>query len=506
MSLLLGFYVVTLFVSLVLLAIPPVVVTYGHARIGTQLLFLFGGCWIPALVLFAGVIDVRPPPFKPPGRRLVVDEAPELFALLNELAEGAKTAPPVDVYLAPLPELAVTETGGFFGRGSRRVLIVGAPLLGSVTVQELRAGLAHELGHFAGGDTRLTGILSYTSALFRSVFHAAQRAPFREGTSHSAIELGFTAAQGIGTALVGSYATIYFLIMNVSGRRQEVAADALAARLAGRPAVIRLLERVSVLDATYDLYLKSDVAFAVRAGAMPADLLAGYTEFRKTFDAHPAAVRLNRSVRERKTDRSDTHPSLADRVAFLERADEGPDTDDLRPALALFADPSPVDEWLSDATMSMFQPKQVLKRLPWQSIAADVYTPEVIERARKAAAALHVMFPVATTVTAMFELVVKALEQGDSSRVAVHVEPNVARLPIADQAGVEGQIIGALLTSLFNGALLESGGKVQPSLGAPGLIIALGDEAVLVEQIANGPSAPAELSRWARRLGQVSAA
>ena len=49
----------------------------------------------------------------------------------------------------------VMERGGIMGIGSRRVMGIGLALLASVTTVQFRAVLAHEFGHYYGGDTKL---------------------------------------------------------------------------------------------------------------------------------------------------------------------------------------------------------------------------------------------------------------------------------------------------------------------------------------------------------------
>src|ERR1700733_5291973 len=106
-------------------------------------------------------------------------------------------------------------------------MIVGAPLLSLLTVDELRAGIAHELGHFIGGDTRLTAFTAQTHALFASVVTTVARDPFRTGTTHFAIEGGLAFAEALGRMLVSGYGRLFLRIMRPLGRRQERAADAL---------------------------------------------------------------------------------------------------------------------------------------------------------------------------------------------------------------------------------------------------------------------------------------
>jgi Zn-dependent protease with chaperone function len=424
---------------------------------------------------------------------------------LDDLAAGARTAPPTAVYLAPLPTLAVTETGGTFGFGSKRVLLLGAPLLHAVTVEELRAGLAHELGHFAGGDTRLTGVLSYTVATFLSVAESVQRGAFRSGTSHQSIEAGFAVAKALGEALVNGYARLYFLIMRSSSRRQEIAADALAAELGGREAVMRLLEKVTILSPTYEIYVRNEVGFAVGQGAMPADVLEGYERFRARFDSLPIAERLASETREAKTSLYDSHPALGDRLGYLRALGVGKVTADPRPALALLGDEAKVRAWLGDATMNMLEPKQILRRLPWANIPAEVYTPQALERARKLAATLFPLFPDATTLAAMFAAVVGAFEGGRVAEVVTRAAPNVERVLAHERPMLITRIGGSLVGTLFLGALLERGATLDDSLGAPCLLARAEDgELVPAEKIAvdamRDDGARALLGQWATKL------
>jgi Zn-dependent protease with chaperone function len=315
LALLVGFYIFTLAVAAVLFALPPLLV-FGteQFRVGIQILFIFALGWIPAGSLVHGAFTVRRPKFATKGKLLARSDAPELFAALDEIGKAARTAPPSEVYLEALPEMGVLETGGFLGFGSKRVLLLGAPYLEVVSVQEMRAILAHELGHFAGGDTRLGGLLGYTQAAFQSIIRSSRRDAFRKGTSHAAIEVGLDAAQAIGAGVVRAYARFFFFITMPGSRRQELAADALAATIAGRDAAIRALEGTSALVPYYRLYLENEVGNAIRTGAMPTDLLAGFHHFRTRFAESEPAQALGKAILEEKTNRYDSHPALTDRV------------------------------------------------------------------------------------------------------------------------------------------------------------------------------------------------
>jgi Zn-dependent protease with chaperone function len=502
---LIGFYVVTIALSLALFA-GPIVFTIVVHQFSMVLLFLFAVCWIPGGLFLSGLLGVRPPPFTPPGPRLERAEAPELFAILEELAARAGTVPPIQVYLACVPQLAVTETGGFWG--GKRVLVIGLPLLEMTSIQELRAGLAHELGHFAGGDTRLAGILSFTTASFASMIRSVQRGAFREGTSHSAIEAGFAFARALGEVFTNVYAHVFFRVMRASSRRQELAADALAAKLAGREATMRLLDKASIVFPTYDLYLLGDVACAMNTGAMPTDLLAGYRAFRAVFDQLPFGVQVAERQRAAKTDPFDSHPSHADRAAHLRTLAEGPREDDARPAVSLLVDADKAHAWLTDATIGALEPKRVLTRVTWAEVPSAFYTPFVTERARKIAAQLFSQFPDAPTLASMFVSVVSAFERGEAERVVTALVPQLSQAHPSQRATAVNVIGGSAIGSLFEGALVERGGTLEASFGAPSLVVRFEGESFPAAKIGkdamSNDGARALLGRWAERLSSAA--
>src|SRR5262249_27332974 len=121
---------------LALIVIPLAAIVLLPFQRGFLWWALFG--FVAAAALFQGVLGVRPPIFRAPGPRIEPSDAPPLFELLAEVAAAAGT-PPSAVYLSPLPQLGVAELGGTFGFGSHRVLVMGAPLLAKLTVDELRA-------------------------------------------------------------------------------------------------------------------------------------------------------------------------------------------------------------------------------------------------------------------------------------------------------------------------------------------------------------------------------
>jgi heat shock protein HtpX len=97
----------------------------------------------------------RPDRFEAPGPRLDSSREPELFASLAEVADATAQQMPAEVYLVNDVNAFVTQRGGIMGIGSRRVMGLGLPLMHAVTVQEFKAILAHEFGHYHSGDVAL---------------------------------------------------------------------------------------------------------------------------------------------------------------------------------------------------------------------------------------------------------------------------------------------------------------------------------------------------------------
>src|SRR5438046_2536125 len=111
---------------------------------GRALLF----CVIGIVVIAVSIIP-WPRPFEPPGPLLNPAGQPRLFAELQSVAHAVGEAMPAEVYVSP------EMNAGVLQRGRRRVMVLGLPLMQALTVNEMRAVLAHEFGHYHGGDTSL---------------------------------------------------------------------------------------------------------------------------------------------------------------------------------------------------------------------------------------------------------------------------------------------------------------------------------------------------------------
>ncbi len=78
------------------------------------------------------------------------------------MAIETKSPMPHEVYIGADLNAGVAHVGGFAGIGARPVMFVGLPLIASLTVSELRGVLAHEFGHYVGGETKLAPVIYRT--------------------------------------------------------------------------------------------------------------------------------------------------------------------------------------------------------------------------------------------------------------------------------------------------------------------------------------------------------
>jgi Zn-dependent protease with chaperone function len=504
--LLLGFYAWTLAVaaSLFALAIGGAFVLTGQLRIIVPALF-----GIPAILLVSGILSARPPAFRAPGQRLQRADAPGLFAAIDELAAAVGTAAPTEVYLTPFADLAVTEIGGVFG--GHRVMILGTPVVELLTIHELRAGIAHELGHFAGGDTRLLGIVSFTEATFGAVALGGERDPFRSPTTSVGLEGGLALAEAVARGVVRSYGKLYWWVMHSFNRRQEVLADAISAKVAGSEVAARALEKASITMTLYSHYVESDVAFAFTKGALPTDLWAGFLDFRAQVLGTDDGRRFLETLQTQKTNRYDTHPALGDRLrAFASTAYPGLPGPDA-PARTLFAGGLDLEPWTCQATCERLraavkvsdQTATAIQPMQWSEVGERVYLPTAREAARNVAEALYPLFPGAGTLSAMFASVVSAIAGGHGAPIVDRLNPGIAGLHPYDARELAGNVLARALGCLFQGALIERGATVGSSFGAPCLVFRLGEEripAAVLAELALARGAWGPLSSWAARL------
>ncbi len=359
--LMIGFYGLALAIAgglLYLIYIDVTVASTIHLRL------VIGALIGAATILWA--ILPRPDRFEPPGPELGEREQPALFEDLRAVADGTGQAMPEEVYLVPDVNAWVSQRGGVMGFGSRRVMGLGLPLLQGLTRDQMRGVIAHEFGHYHGGDTRLGPLLYRTRAAIgrtvESLGNSLLQAPFRW------------------------YGAVFLRITHATSRRQEFAADALSARLFGSRPLIGGLRALPGLTEAFPAFWMQEIIPALNAGYRPP-LAEGFAR----FVAHPRVAAEVARVRdvalgESAGDPYDTHPPLPERIAALERLGAGdPPSDasaaDASPAATLLADPDRLERSL---LIHMYgeEPVSKLNPIRWEECGAKVFLPEYRNQVR----------------------------------------------------------------------------------------------------------------------------
>jgi Zn-dependent protease with chaperone function len=298
--LMVAFYGLALAMIALLLGVILLEIRLGRFNLQISVFVLVG-----AFLILKAIVP-RPDHFEPPGAPLAPADQPRLFQEIREIASATGQAMPRDVYLLLDVNAWVSQRGGLMGIGSRRVMGVGLPLLQALDVSQFRGVIAHEFGHFHGGDVRIgPWIYKTRAALVRTLADLSQHSGFLTLPFHW-------------------YAMLFFRVTHAVSRHQELLADALAARIAGPTALGSGLRATHAAGLVFPLYMHANVHPVVTAGYVPP-LAEG---FARVLDAPAVAQQIERALdeeyREGKPDPYDTHPPLRERLAALGAPPTGP--------------------------------------------------------------------------------------------------------------------------------------------------------------------------------------
>ncbi|MBD9701947.1 M48 family metalloprotease [Streptomyces caniscabiei] len=327
-----------------------------------------------AIPLVRGLFMLRTPKGEePPGLPVTEADEPELWRTVRELADKVGTRAPSRIVLTADVNAAVGEDARLLGLlpGPRR-LYLGVPLLQGLTEAQLRAVLAHELGHYSNADTRLAALTVRGRAqVLRTVRHFEDRADRTAGRERARQEKknAKAAAKGkktreIDTGHAGityramakiyiGYAKLYMRATLAGSRRQEYAADLASARIAGRDAAASALREIPALDAAFGFYMNSYATLGAEARLMPprGEFFGGYGRMLSARQLE--LVGLRTELPTEPASPYDSHPPIADRVERIEALPADGRTDEARgAALGLLVDPDRTLAALEDAVLT----------------------------------------------------------------------------------------------------------------------------------------------------------
>jgi len=348
--LMVGFYLLALGIAGALLAVPYFEFTSLHEFHGRLTIF----CAISGLAILWSILP-RFDRFRAPGPRLVEEAQPELFELVRRVSQESGQQMPADIYLIPEVNAWVSHRGGIMGIGARRVMGIGLTLLQSVSIDQLRAIIAHEFGHYAGGDLRLGAWLYKTRDAMRRTI---------ENLSHT--------SNGFHKPFLW-YANMFMRVSQSVSRAQELAADRIAARIAGVGNAVEALIAVHGAALAYNAYWEQELIPVLTNGYRPP-IAAGFSHF---LGAGPVAEAVSKQV---KTDMSrgvadpyDSHPPLHERIAAL-HGDGQPAPAEAR-AVSLLRDVERLEWELLQMLFADPQKAKQLQSVEWEETGPRVFLP-----------------------------------------------------------------------------------------------------------------------------------
>jgi Zn-dependent protease with chaperone function len=212
------------------------------------------------------------------GRSLKVSEYPTLWQFVEGLAVQTGSDSPQNLIVGLTPAFFVTEADVHCmdGKATGRTMYLSVPLCHLLTVEELSAVIAHELGHFRGSDTvfslRFYPIYRGAVDSLQGVSQVARKiAKYGGAVPHAGVRI--LAWLGSLTLLPSIYMLAFFLecfagAENRISREREIAADAVAADIAGAANIATALVKVVAFTGVWD-----HVISAMRDG-----LMAGYLD------------------------------------------------------------------------------------------------------------------------------------------------------------------------------------------------------------------------------------
>lgn len=291
-----GFYTLALGIAVALIAGPIALwMSSGHGNIFATIALAVAG-----VTILRALVPARDR-FVAPGPELTPNAQPALHAELRAVAQAVGEPVPPAVYLDADVNAAVLEVSAGLLRGRRRIMLLGLPLLATLTPRQLRAVVAHEYGHYIGGDTRFSAWIWRTRVAVLKTVGALDN------------EDSWFQRVVVRTPFL-LYAKLFLRLTNAISRRAEFAADQVAAGAAGIESHAQALRALTAAAPAYSAYWRESVAYALESGHRPP-LAAGFQRFLEDHEIRAQVDSIVAAeIAEGETDPYDSHPTLADRL------------------------------------------------------------------------------------------------------------------------------------------------------------------------------------------------
>jgi Zn-dependent protease with chaperone function len=240
----------------------------------------------------------------PHGEVLRRTQVPNLFALVNQLSTKLQVPKFHQILLTQDFNAAVVQVPhvGLFA-GYKNYLILGLPLMQSLSVDQFRAVLAHELGHISGNHSRFGGWIYRQWAIWRQI----QVRLHQNGQANWIPVL---------TAFLDWYAPFFNAYSFVLRRTNEYEADRCAAEVAGANVIASALVAVE-LKTRMEQSFWTEVYQQVSQQITPPTGMLVQLAAQLRGEMAPEGQAWQEEALAGLTNTLDTHPCLSDRLLAL---------------------------------------------------------------------------------------------------------------------------------------------------------------------------------------------
>ena len=286
---------------LVLLALAVLVVVLALQGPGLLLKLL-----IPIGALFYVIVRSLWVKFDPPaGIKLERKQAPELFRMIDEVRSEIQGPRVHEVRVDGDTNAGVVQiprAGGIFG--SRNYLVLGLPYMNALSAEELRAVVAHELGHLSRAHGRFGAFVYRVRETWISLLE------------------GLELRKSLWTGFVRRFFLWYVPYFNAYtlplARAHEFEADDAAAAAAGNEAAgVSLVKGMLAARWASESYWPQVYRRALDEAAPPQTAFAPLASAIAEANRGEEVSSWYRQLLEMETDPYDTHPSVAERLSHL---------------------------------------------------------------------------------------------------------------------------------------------------------------------------------------------
>lgn len=284
------------------------------------------------------------------GITIEKDKEKKLWDITKEIAKEIQAKPIDKILITPDPGIGVYLEGNLFSTifgGGKRVLEVGLPSLHNLTVDEFKAILAHEYGHFSNRDTQWS---SFTYTVGNSLISTMQATPgpARDENEEVGIVRGIMSLNP-AYWLLFLYVHLYFKITNGFSRIREVMADIRAMELYSGRAFSNGLLKVATNDTIFSELIQSEWVPKLLKEKKTISNFSKFMEIVYKSVDKKAIDEFKSNLLSMSESQSvfDSHPALKTRIGYAKKFFEGEEKDK-RAASELFDNWNEINEKVAE--------------------------------------------------------------------------------------------------------------------------------------------------------------